>query len=127
MDVPGPCYTCRFSQQLLVKLKGELIIDIHCCQGVPDRARSTCRLHSPYPLPGKDPENDGPIGGTMADDKTNRGAQDRARVAGGEAYEVKHLAEKFGVTEQAVQDAISRVGNSREKVEAELREQQKKG
>ena len=54
----------------------------------------------------------------MSDDKTNVGAQDRARVAGGERYEVSYFAQKHGITSQQAQDLISRVGNSREALDA---------
>lgn len=54
---------------------------------------------------------------------TNRGrAQDRARVAAGQAHEVRYEAEKEGVTKQAVKDAVKEVGNSRKRVEAKLEE-----
>ena len=40
----------------------------------------------------------------MSDDTSNRGAQDRARVAGGQDYEVRDFANKHGISvEQAVQ------------------------
>ncbi|WP_029620289.1 DUF3606 domain-containing protein [Pseudorhizobium marinum] len=52
---------------------------------------------------------------------TSRGrAQDRARVAGGQDYEVRYEARKEGVSQDAVKEAIRSVGNSREKVEADL-------
>ena len=54
--------------------------------------------------------------------KTTKGrTQDRARVASMEDYEVKYLAQKHGVTQTAVQNAVKAVGNSRSKVEAELK------
>lgn len=56
----------------------------------------------------------------MADTKRGR-AQDRARVASMEDYEVKYLAQKHGVTQTAVKAAVKKVGNSRSKVEAELK------
>ena len=39
-----------------------------------------------------------------------------------EDYEVKYLAQKRGVTQKAVTDVMAKVGNSRCKVEAELKE-----
>jgi hypothetical protein len=55
--------------------------------------------------------------------QTNRGrAQDRARVAGGQDYEVRYEAEKEGVSKAEVKDAIHDVGNSRKKVEDRLEE-----
>jgi predicted DNA-binding protein YlxM (UPF0122 family) len=54
---------------------------------------------------------------------TNRGRkQDRARIATGQDYEVRYEAEKEGVPNQAVKDAVKEVGNSRKKVEAKLEE-----
>nr|WP_297529416.1 DUF3606 domain-containing protein [uncultured Roseateles sp.] len=57
----------------------------------------------------------------MADDKSNRGAADRAKVAGGEDYEVEYLAKKLGVTQARVRAAIKKVGNNRAAVEAEIK------
>jgi len=57
----------------------------------------------------------------MADNKKQRGTQDRSRVSAMEDYEVKYLAQKHGVTQKAVKHAVKKVGNSRAKVEAELR------
>lgn len=53
----------------------------------------------------------------MTDDKSKRGADDRARVAGGEDYEVSHFARKHGLTTQEAEDLINKVGNSREKLD----------
>jgi hypothetical protein len=54
---------------------------------------------------------------------TSRGrAQDRARVAGGQDYEVRYEAKKEGVSKNEVKKAIKSVGNSRKKVEGELEE-----
>jgi hypothetical protein len=57
----------------------------------------------------------------MPDDKTKRGGQDRARVSVMEGYEVKYLAQKRGVTQKAVKDAVQKVGASRAKVEAQVK------
>jgi hypothetical protein len=57
----------------------------------------------------------------MPDDKKNRGAADRARVSAMEDYEVRYLAQKHSVTMKAVKEAVAKVGNSRNKVEAELK------
>ncbi|MDQ6685071.1 MAG: DUF3606 domain-containing protein [Pseudomonadota bacterium] len=46
---------------------------------------------------------------------------DRALVASMEDYEVKYLSQKWKVTQKAVKEAVAKVGNSRNKVEAELR------
>jgi hypothetical protein len=45
-------------------------------------------------------------------------AQDRAKVAGGQDYEVAYEAEKAGTSSGAVEKAVKKVGNSREKVTA---------
>jgi uncharacterized protein DUF3606 len=47
--------------------------------------------------------------------------QDRARVAGGQKYEVRYEAKKTGKSKNAVKRAVKKVGNSRKKVERELR------
>lgn len=52
---------------------------------------------------------------------TTRGrAQDRARVAGGQEHEVSYEAKKEGVSKEAVKKSVKKVGNSRDKVEADL-------
>ena len=61
----------------------------------------------------------------MADNKKKRGKADRARVAGGQAYEVAYVARKFHVSAATVRNVIKRVGNSRKKIYAAL--QKKKG
>ena len=53
----------------------------------------------------------------MADDKSNVGAQDRARVAAGEDYEVRHFAEANGISVEQAEQLIARHGNSREELE----------
>jgi hypothetical protein len=53
--------------------------------------------------------------------KTARGRkQDRARVAGGQDYEVRYEAKKTGKAAAAVQKAIKKVGNARKRVEKRL-------
>jgi len=52
---------------------------------------------------------------------TNKGrSQDRARVAAGQDHEVRYEADKKGVSKEKVAEAVATVGNSREKVEADL-------
>jgi hypothetical protein len=54
--------------------------------------------------------------------KTPRGrTQDRARVAGGQRYEVAYEAKKSGKSKRSVKRAVKKVGSSRKKVERELR------
>jgi hypothetical protein len=52
---------------------------------------------------------------------TTRGRnQDRARVAGGQDYEVHYEAKKTGRSAPAVKKAVKKVGNARNKVEKRL-------
>jgi hypothetical protein len=46
--------------------------------------------------------------------------QDRARVAGGQDYEVRYSAKKTGRSGTAVKKAVKKVGPSRKKVERRL-------
>ena len=57
----------------------------------------------------------------MPDDKSNVGEPDRSRVAGVQDYEVKYLAEKFGLSSEQARELIARVGNDRAKLEEEAR------
>jgi hypothetical protein len=53
--------------------------------------------------------------------KTSRGRkQDRARVAGGQDYEVRYEAKKTRRPSAAVKKAVKKVGNSRKRVERRL-------
>ena len=53
--------------------------------------------------------------------KTSRGRkQDRAKVAGGQDYEVRYEAKKSGRSAAAVKKTVKKVGNSRTKVEQKL-------
>ena len=46
----------------------------------------------------------------MADDKSDVGGRDRARVAGGQDYEVRHFAEQNGISiEQATKNRLAAV------------------
>ena len=55
----------------------------------------------------------------MSDDKSKRGGADRDRVAGGEGYEVDYFARKHGISPADAERLINRVGNNREKLDAE--------
>ena len=58
----------------------------------------------------------------MPNTQHNRGrAQDRARVAGGQDYEVRYEAKKTGASTDEVKDAVKSEGNSRRKVEQKFR------
>jgi hypothetical protein len=53
--------------------------------------------------------------------QTSRGRkQDRARVAGGQDYEVLYEAKKKKTSAAAVKRVVKKVGNSRKKVERSL-------
>ena len=57
----------------------------------------------------------------MAKKQTTRGRkQDRARVAGGQDYEVRYEAKKTGKSRAAVKKAVKKVGSSRKRVERRL-------
>lgn len=54
--------------------------------------------------------------------QTGRGRkQDRARVAGGQGYEVRYEAKKTGRSAPSVKKAVKKVGNSRKRVEKTLK------
>lgn len=59
----------------------------------------------------------------MADDKTNRGAQDRSKINLREDYEVRYWTDKFGISKSQLEDAVRNVGSSASAVETELRRQ----
>jgi len=46
--------------------------------------------------------------------------QDRARVAGGQDYEVRYEAKKTGKSAAAVKKTVKKVGNTRKRVEKRL-------
>ena len=53
--------------------------------------------------------------------QTARGrSQDRARVAGGQKYEVAYESKKTGRSASAVKKAVKKVGNTRKRVEKRL-------
>jgi len=47
----------------------------------------------------------------MADDKTNPGMQDRARISMSEDYEVQYWTGQLGVSKEELQRAVDQVGN----------------
>jgi Protein of unknown function (DUF3606) len=47
--------------------------------------------------------------------------QDRARVAGGQDYEVRYEAKKTGRSKAAVKRAVKKTGNTRRRVERALK------
>lgn len=52
----------------------------------------------------------------MADDKSKTDGRDRFRIAGGQDYEVQHLAKEAGVTPEQASMLIKIYGNDREKL-----------
>jgi len=48
----------------------------------------------------------------MADDKTDRGPQDRSRINMSEDYEVRYWTKKFGVTKDELAKAVAKAGQS---------------
>lgn len=48
-------------------------------------------------------------------------AQDRAKVAGGQQYEVNYEARKLNVSADKVKKAVKSAGNSRKKVEGKVK------
>ena len=58
----------------------------------------------------------------MPDDKTKVGKPDRSRVSADQDYEVRNIAEKFGLSANQVRELMLRVGNDRDDVEKAARE-----
>ena len=58
----------------------------------------------------------------MADDKSKMGGPDRSRIAGGEEYEVRHFAEKHGISMQDAKALIEAHGNNRAKLDEAARQ-----
>ena len=56
----------------------------------------------------------------MADDKSNIGGQDRARINVNEDYELRDWSKKFGVTPDELKKAVKKVGTSADDVRKEL-------
>jgi hypothetical protein len=56
----------------------------------------------------------------MADDLTNRGAQDRSRINVNETHEVRYWTQKWGVSEEQLAAAVKKVGVSVDAVAREL-------
>jgi len=48
----------------------------------------------------------------MADDKTDRGLQDRSRINLSEDYEVRYWMKKFNVTKDELEKAVAVAGSS---------------
>lgn len=63
----------------------------------------------------------------MADDKNNRGPQDRSRINLSEDYEVRYWTDKLGISKSQLEEVVRKVGSSADAVEAELRKSTLKG
>jgi hypothetical protein len=57
----------------------------------------------------------------MADDLSNRGPQDRARVNISEQHEIAYWTKKFGVSEEQLRKAVQKAGASADAVEKALK------
>jgi hypothetical protein len=57
----------------------------------------------------------------MSDNKNNVGKQDRDRISLSDDYEVRDWSEKFGVTPEALRQAVKNVGNMATDVESYLK------
>ncbi len=57
----------------------------------------------------------------MTDNKNIQDGRDRSQVNGNEDYEVQYIAKTLGVSSERIKEAISAVGNSREKIEEYLK------
>lgn len=56
----------------------------------------------------------------MADDKTNRGPQDRSRINTSEDYEVRYWMDALGVSADELKRLVSKHGNSADAVRQAL-------
>ncbi|CAN7652769.1 DUF3606 domain-containing protein [Phenylobacterium sp. LjRoot225] len=54
----------------------------------------------------------------MADNKQNVGEPDRSRVSGAEDYEVRHIAEKHGISTHQARELIAKHGSQRKELDA---------
>jgi uncharacterized protein DUF3606 len=56
------------------------------------------------------------------DDKANRGAVDRSRINLDQDYEVRYWTQALGVSEAELQTLVKEVGNSADRVKAQLKQ-----
>jgi len=57
----------------------------------------------------------------MTDDKTKKGAQDRARVSAEEPYEVEYFAQKHGISMEKAREVIRKHGPGRAACDAAVK------
>ncbi|KQZ05881.1 hypothetical protein ASD21_18000 [Caulobacter sp. Root1455] len=62
----------------------------------------------------------------MADNLSDRGAQDRARINVNEPHEVAYWTEKFGVSADVLRNTVTDVGVSADAVELALKDRRDK-
>jgi hypothetical protein len=63
----------------------------------------------------------------MADDTSNRGAQDRARINVNEDHEIRYWTQALGVTQEQLREAVAAVGVSVDAVRQHLGLPQEQG
>ena len=56
----------------------------------------------------------------MADNRTNKGAQDRSRINMSADHELKYWTKHLGVTREEVEAAVAKVGNSAAAIRKQL-------
>jgi hypothetical protein len=57
----------------------------------------------------------------MSDELSRRGGQDRTRIDVNQDFELRDWAKKFGVTKEALKEAVQAVGTQADAVEKHLR------
>jgi hypothetical protein len=57
---------------------------------------------------------------TMADDLSDKGAQDRARINVNEPHEVRYWTKALGISEERLREVVARIGTSAQDVRKEL-------
>jgi hypothetical protein len=62
---------------------------------------------------------------TMADDPNNRGNPDRQRINTSQPHEMRDWARKFGVSEEELREAVTKVGNQADDVERHFRDRKR--
>jgi hypothetical protein len=58
----------------------------------------------------------------MADDRSDRGAQDRSRISLSEDYEVRYWTHELGVSKEKLTDLVRQHGDSAKKIRRALGE-----
>ena len=63
----------------------------------------------------------------MGDDKTFTSPEERARVSGGEAPDIRHLAERYGISLEQARDLRERCGDDQPLLEREIQKLKREG